>query len=97
MMWSPFKTSPGPSLRCLAPETAKGGADTASLRAAEAQRRTSEAGEFGAALAPRPRGGRLVRPGKFFRRRSWRRRLRDLALRRDMRGRGLRDAKGTGH
>src|SRR4029077_6893405 len=58
----------------------KGAADTASVRAAEAQRRTSEAGEFGAALTPRPRGGRLVRPGKLFRRRGWRRRLRDLAL-----------------
>jgi hypothetical protein len=32
-------------------------------------------------LAPRPRGGWLVRPGKFFRRRGWRRLLRDLALR----------------
>jgi hypothetical protein len=79
-MWSPLKSSQGPSLRCHAPETAKGAADTASLHAAAAQRRTSEAGEFGAVLAPRPRGGRLVRPGKFFRRRGWRRRLRDLAL-----------------
>jgi hypothetical protein len=52
MMWSPLMSSQGPSLRCLAPETAKGAADTASVRAAEAQRRTSEAEEFGAALAP---------------------------------------------
>ena len=96
-MWSPLMSSQGPSLRCLAPETAKGAADTASARAAEAQRRTSEAGEFGAVLAPRPRGGRLVRPGKFFRRRGWRRCLRDLARLERHAGTGLRNAKGADH
>jgi hypothetical protein len=60
-----------------ATETAKGGADTASLRAAEAARRIWKAGEFG---AQRPRGGPLRGPGKFFRRTGWRRHLRDLAL-----------------
>jgi hypothetical protein len=96
-MWSPLKSSQGLSLRCLATETAKGAADTASVRAAEAQRRTSEAGEFGAALTPRPRGGRLVRPGKLFRRRGWRRRLRDLALGETCRDGLAYTTKGTDH
>ena len=69
-------------------ETATAPPTPRAKRAAGAQRRTSKAGEF---EAQRPRGGRLTGPclltrkktcrlGKFFRRRGWRRRLRDLAV-----------------
>src|SRR6202521_3118636 len=61
-------------------ETARGVAHTASVQAAGAQRRTRKAEEFGAALAPRPRGSRLAGRGNSFVGRVCGRRLRDLAL-----------------
>jgi hypothetical protein len=67
-------------------ETVKRAASPRALRAAGAERRTWEAGKF---AAQRPRGGRLVRPGKFFRRRGWKRRRRALAVQRDTQGMGL--------
>jgi hypothetical protein len=65
-------------------------------RAAGAQRRTSEGREF---AAQRPRGGRLVRPGKFLSCRGWRRRLRDPAITETCRGglAGSHEEASTGH